>query len=115
MAAYVLSEVQWAGSKANHKQEHEFSLCHPTRRGEGNNMGRLQDRRRCLALITSASDDTWKKTDAFKYILPLTFFPAFVYTVLSFTKTCLKMTAGHDLLSKHFIRCHRYLTLAKLQ
>lgn len=40
MAAFIVSEPQWAGNEANQKQDCEFSLCHPTRRAEGDNMGK---------------------------------------------------------------------------
>ena len=94
MAAYIVSELLWAGSEANHKQDCEFSLCHPTRRGEGHNMGKLQDRRRRPPPITLTSDDSPEKL-----VLLTIFFCLFsllhLCAFLSFTKTYLKTIASH--------------------
>lgn len=61
MAVFAVSELQWAGNKANHKRERGFSLCHPTRRAEGDNMEKLRDRRRGSPPVTLTSDDTPEK------------------------------------------------------
>lgn len=77
-------------------------------------MGELRDRRRGAPPVTLTSDDTPEKRvllTIFSCLFSLLRLCAF----LSFTKTCLKMIAGHELLSKLFIRCHQYVTLAKFQ
>lgn len=63
-------------------------------------------------LLLLTSDDTPEK-----WVLSTVFFCLFsvlrLCAFVSFTKTCLKMIAGYKLLSKLFIKCHQYLTLAK--
>lgn len=61
MAACIISELQWAGVEAHHKQEHGFSLYHPARRGEGIKMGKVWDRKRCPPLVTLTFDGTTEK------------------------------------------------------
>lgn len=67
MPAYEISELQWAGVEAHHEQEHGFSLYHPAGRGEGINMGKLRDRRRCPPPVTLTSDGTPEKQGLLTY------------------------------------------------
>lgn len=107
---YIRAPVGWKSSKPYTGAQ----VCHPTRRGEGNNMGKLWEWRRHPPPVTLTSDDTPEK-----WVLLTIFFCLFsllhLYAFLSFIKMCLNMIAGHGLLSKLFIRCHQYLTLAKLE
>lgn len=67
MATCKISELQWAGVEAHHKQEHGFSLYYPARRGEGINMGKLRDRRRCPPPVNLTSDDIPEKQELLTY------------------------------------------------